>query len=146
MTLRSMRSSSPASTATPAPTSAYPATQEAASTPASLPGEHVVVVEAGNSAVHVAYELATDLAIGRRVTPASREPIRVMAQRPLGRDLHFCLRVTGFDRLPPAHAEAPPASPVLDDDRYLQALRESVRLDGRFDTEQGLAWLKSLGL
>ncbi|MGW0811554.1 hypothetical protein [Nonomuraea sp. NPDC002799] len=61
-----------------------------------------------------------------------------MAQRPLGRDLHFWFRATGFDRLPLARAEAPPASPVLDDGRYRQALREGryqrrgmfTRLDG----------------
>ncbi|MGW0073468.1 flavin-containing monooxygenase, partial [Streptosporangium sandarakinum] len=82
--------------------------------PASLPGEHVVVVGAGNSAVQVAYELAAE----RRVTLASREPIRFVAQRPLGRDLHFWFRLAGFDRLPLARAEAPPGSPVLDDGRY----------------------------
>ncbi|MGW4667213.1 flavin-containing monooxygenase [Streptosporangium sandarakinum] len=88
--------------------------------PASLPGEHVVVVGAGNSAVQVAYELAAE----RRVTLASREPIRFVAQRPLGRDLHFWFRLAGFDRLPLARAEAPPGSPVLDDGRYRRALRE----------------------
>ncbi|WP_433432122.1 flavin-containing monooxygenase [Nonomuraea sp. CA-141351] len=102
--------------------------------PASLPGEHVVVVGAGNSAVQVAHELAAE----RRVTLASRAPIRFVEQRPLGRDLHFWFRVTGFDRLPLARAEAPPASPVLDDGRYRRALREGryarramfTRLDG----------------
>ncbi|MFG1616407.1 flavin-containing monooxygenase [Nonomuraea wenchangensis] len=102
--------------------------------PASLPGEHVVVVGAGNSAVQVAHELAGR----RRVTLASRTPIRFVEQRPLGRDLHFWFRVTGFDRLPLARAEHPPASPVLDDGRYRQALREGryrrramfTRLDG----------------
>ncbi|MEV0351546.1 NAD(P)/FAD-dependent oxidoreductase [Nonomuraea sp. NPDC050680] len=102
--------------------------------PASLPGEHVIVVGAGNSAVQVAYELAGQ----RRVTLASRTPIRFVQQRPLGRDLHFWFRVTGFDRLPLARAEHPPASPVLDDGRYRQALREDryrrramfTRLDG----------------
>ncbi|MEU4231219.1 NAD(P)/FAD-dependent oxidoreductase [Nonomuraea sp. NPDC026600] len=101
---------------------------------ASLPGEHVIVVGAGNSAVQVAHELAVD----RRVTLTSRAPIRFVEQRPLGRDLHFWFRVTGFDRLPLARAEAPPASPVLDDGRYRQALREGryrrremfTRLDG----------------
>ncbi|MGW4798219.1 flavin-containing monooxygenase [Nonomuraea sp. NPDC004297] len=88
--------------------------------PASLPGEHVVVVGAGNSAVQIAYELAAE----RRVTLASRTPIRFVEQCPLGRDLHFWFRVTGFDRLPLARAEAPPASPVLDDGRYRRALRE----------------------
>jgi putative flavoprotein involved in K+ transport len=102
--------------------------------PASLPGEHVIVVGAGNSAVQVACELAAD----RRVTLASRTPIRFVEQRPLGRDLHFWFRVTGFDRLPLARAEAPPTSPVLDDGRYRRALREGrfqrremfTRLDG----------------
>ncbi|MEV0390797.1 NAD(P)/FAD-dependent oxidoreductase [Nonomuraea sp. NPDC050643] len=102
--------------------------------PASLPGERVIVVGAGNSAVQVAYELAVE----RRVTLASRTPIRFVEQRPLGRDLHFWFRVTGFDRLPLARAEAPPVSPVLDDGRYRQALREGryrrremfTRLDG----------------
>ncbi|MFF0312205.1 flavin-containing monooxygenase [Streptosporangium sp. NPDC004379] len=88
--------------------------------PASLPGEHIIVVGAGNSAVQVAYELAAE----RRVTLASREPIRFVDQRPLGRDLHFWFRLTGFDRLPLARAEAPPASPVLDDGRYRRALRK----------------------
>ncbi|WP_049563993.1 flavin-containing monooxygenase [Nonomuraea sp. SBT364] len=102
--------------------------------PASLPGEHVIVVGAGNSAVQVAYELAAD----RRVTLASRTPVRFVEQRPLGRDLHFWFRVTGFDRLPLARAETPPASPVLDDGRYRRAVREGrfrrremfMRLDG----------------
>ncbi|WP_326631761.1 NAD(P)/FAD-dependent oxidoreductase [Nonomuraea fuscirosea] len=102
--------------------------------PASLPGEHVIVVGAGNSAVQIAYELAAE----RRVTLASRAPIRFVEQRPLGRDLHFWFRVTGFDQLPLARAEAPPASPVLDDGRYRRALREGryqrramfTRLDG----------------
>ncbi|MFC4111069.1 flavin-containing monooxygenase [Nonomuraea zeae] len=102
--------------------------------PASLPGEHVIVVGAGNSAIQVAYELAAE----RRVTLASRAPIRFVEQRPLGRDLHFWFRVSGFDRLPLSRAEAPPASPVLDDGRYRQALREGryrrremfTRLDG----------------
>ncbi|MEU8394598.1 NAD(P)-binding domain-containing protein [Nonomuraea sp. NPDC048892] len=102
--------------------------------PASLPGEHVVVVGAGNSAVQVAYELAAE----RRVTLAGRAPIRFVEQRPLGRDLHFWFRVTGFDRLPLARADAPPAAPVLDDGRYRRALRERryvrramfTRLDG----------------
>ncbi|MBN6054827.1 NAD(P)/FAD-dependent oxidoreductase [Nonomuraea sp. RK-328] len=102
--------------------------------PASLPGEHVIVVGAGNSAVQIAYELAAE----HRVTLASRAPIRFVEQRPLGRDLHFWFRVSGFDRLPVARAEAPPASPVLDDGRYRRALREGryvrramfTRLDG----------------
>ncbi|WP_055480157.1 flavin-containing monooxygenase [Sphaerimonospora mesophila] len=92
--------------------------------PASLSGERVVVVGAGNSAIQIAYELAAHA----RVTVASRDPIRFVAQRPLGRDLHFWLRLTGFDRLPLRRADRPPTVPVLDDGRYRQALRQ-----GRFD-------------
>ena len=102
--------------------------------PASLPGERVVVVGAGNSAIQIAYELADHA----RVTLASRVPIRFVPQCPLGRDLHFWFRLTGLDRLPLARAESPPASPVLDDGRYRQALRRGryerramfTRLDG----------------
>ncbi|WP_433432167.1 hypothetical protein [Nonomuraea sp. CA-141351] len=72
------------------------------------------------------------------MTLASRAPIRFVEQRPLGRDLHFWFRATGFDRLPPARVEAPPASLVFDDGRYRRALREGryrrremfARLDG----------------
>ncbi|MFB9474085.1 hypothetical protein [Nonomuraea salmonea] len=85
-----------------------------------MDGGHVVVVGTGNSAVQIAYELAAE----RRVTLVGRTPIRFVEQCPLGRDLHFWFRVTGFDRLPPARAEAPPPSPVLDDGRYRRALRE----------------------
>ncbi|MFC0865524.1 flavin-containing monooxygenase [Sphaerimonospora cavernae] len=92
--------------------------------PASLSGERVVVVGAGNSAIQIAYELGAHA----RVTLASRAPIRFVAQRPLGRDLHFWLRLTRFDRLPLHRADRPPTVPVLDDGRYRQALRQ-----GRFD-------------
>lgn len=92
--------------------------------PASLQGERVVVIGAGNSAIQIAYDLAAHV----RVTLATRASIRFVPQRPLKRDLHFWFRLTGFDRLPLHRADAPPASPVLDDGRYRQAL-----LQGRFD-------------
>ncbi|MFF4418650.1 flavin-containing monooxygenase [Streptosporangium sp. NPDC001559] len=103
--------------------------------PAMLAAEHVVVVGAGNSAIQIAHELAAHT----RVTLATRAPIRFAAQRPLGRDLHFWFRLSGFDRLPLARADAPPAVPVLDDGRYRRALRQGryvrramfTRLDGQ---------------
>ncbi|MEV4086022.1 hypothetical protein AB0J43_37730, partial [Nonomuraea fuscirosea] len=74
----------------------------------------------------------------QRQLPAFKPSASIVTQRPLGRDLHFWFRLTGFDRLPLARADHPPASPVLDDGRYRQALREGgyarrsmfARLDG----------------
>lgn len=94
--------------------------------PEPFAGRRVIVVGAGNSAVQIAGELAGHA----RVTIASRAPIRFVPQRPLGRDLHFWFRVTGFDRLPLPRAGRPPAQPVLDTGRYRRALR-SGRMDRR---------------
>lgn len=87
--------------------------------PAPFAGQRVVVVGAGNSAVQIAAELAEQA----HVTLATRAPIRFVAQRPLGRDLHFWLRVTGFDTLPIGPwLRHPPTSPVLDAGRYRAAI------------------------
>ncbi|MDH2426372.1 NAD(P)-binding domain-containing protein [Sphaerisporangium sp. TRM90804] len=94
--------------------------------PTSYAGERIIVVGAGNSAVQIAHELA-EVAT---VTLATREPIRFVAQRPLGRDLHFWLAVTGFDRFPARLVRDPPAVPVLDAGAYRRALRER-RMDRR---------------
>ncbi|WP_440106720.1 flavin-containing monooxygenase [Streptosporangium sp. H16] len=83
-------------------------------------GRRIVVVGAGNSAVQIAYELAETSA----VTLATREPIRFVDQRPLGKDLHFWFSVTGFDRLPARLVSTPPGVPVLDEGRYRRALRQ----------------------
>jgi putative flavoprotein involved in K+ transport len=87
--------------------------------PEPFAGQRVVVVGAGNSAVQIAAELA-ELA---HVTLATRAPIRFVAQRPWGRDVHYWLRVTGFDALPigPWLRRAPTA-PVLDAGRYRAAV------------------------
>ena len=102
--------------------------------PEPFAGRRVIVVGAGNSAVQIACELAEHAT----VTIASRTPIRFVPQRPLGRDLHFWFRLTGFDRLPLPRAERPPAQPVVDTGRYRRALRSGrperrpmfTRLDG----------------
>ncbi|MEH1014382.1 NAD(P)/FAD-dependent oxidoreductase [Micromonospora sp. CPCC 206060] len=87
--------------------------------PETYGGKRVVVVGAGNSAVQVAYELASHA----RVALATREPVQLLPQRIRGRDLHHWLRVTGADRLPRAvitrlvrHAT------VLDTGRYRDAI------------------------
>ncbi|MFC4533105.1 flavin-containing monooxygenase [Sphaerisporangium dianthi] len=92
--------------------------------PASYAGRRIVVVGAGNSAVQISYELAETAT----VTLATREPVRFVDQRPLGKDLHFWFHVTGFDRFPARLIDSPPGVPVLDTGIYRQALR-----DGRMD-------------
>ncbi|GAA0237127.1 NAD(P)/FAD-dependent oxidoreductase [Cryptosporangium japonicum] len=88
-------------------------------TPAPFAGQRVVVVGSANTAVQIGAELAAHA----RVTLASRHPVRLVAQRPLGRDVHFWFRVTGFDTAPIGPLPRTPAhTPVLDDGRYLTAL------------------------
>jgi cation diffusion facilitator CzcD-associated flavoprotein CzcO len=64
--------------------------------PASLAGQRIVVVGAGNSAV----QIATELAQVARVTLATREPVRFVKQRPYGRDIHFWWWLTRCDTRP----------------------------------------------
>ncbi len=61
-------------------------------------GQRVLVVGGGNSAVQVAYELAQVAS----VSLASRRPIVFFPQILDGRDVHYWLTTSGFDRLPPA--------------------------------------------
>jgi putative flavoprotein involved in K+ transport len=65
--------------------------------PGHYAGERVVVVGAGNSAIQVGYELAQVAT----VTLATRHPILFRPQRRGGQDLHYWLKTTGFDLLPP---------------------------------------------
>ena len=61
-------------------------------------GERVIVVQGeGHSAVQVGYELAQVAA----VTLATRHPVTFHPQRRGGHDLHYWLKTTGFDLLPP---------------------------------------------
>ncbi|WP_137988492.1 flavin-containing monooxygenase [Streptomyces vilmorinianum] len=88
-------------------------------TPEPHEGQRVVVVGAGNSAVQVAAELAQVA----RVSLASRAPVRWFPQRPLGRDLHYWLTVTGLDAAPLGRFQRRPATmAVIDDGRYRASL------------------------
>jgi putative flavoprotein involved in K+ transport len=88
-------------------------------TPEPFAGQRVIVVGAGNSAVQIAAELAEHAT----VTLATRAPVKFIPQHPLGRDLHFWLKVTGFDILPAGRWIAtPPTVPVFDDGRYQAAI------------------------
>ncbi|WP_412753369.1 flavin-containing monooxygenase [Krasilnikovia sp. M28-CT-15] len=86
--------------------------------PAPFAGRRVVVVGAGNSAVQIAVELAQVAS----VTLSSRGPVRFMAQRPLGRDLHEWLHRTGVERLPLGRLLRGRTVRVLDDGRYRAAI------------------------
>ncbi|MGY1947660.1 flavin-containing monooxygenase [Nocardia asiatica] len=103
--------------------------------PAEYTGRNVIIVGAGNTAVQIAAELAEHAA----VTLASRHPVKFVPQRPLGKDLHFWFRITGFDTLPLGRfVTNPPTQPVLDTGRYRAALAADnpttrpmfTRLDG----------------
>lgn len=66
--------------------------------PQPYAGKRIVVVGAGNSAVQVAYELSGTAS----VTLATRAPVHFVEQRRLGKDLHYWLKTTRLDLLPPA--------------------------------------------
>ncbi|HSW08004.1 NAD(P)-binding domain-containing protein [Aquabacterium sp.] len=83
---------------------------------ASVEGRRVVVVGGANSAVQIAVELSEH----KRVSLATRRPIRFVPQRVLGRDFHFWLRWSGLDRTRWLSDES---TPVLDDGRCRQAVR-----------------------
>ncbi|NEE02895.1 flavin-containing monooxygenase [Phytoactinopolyspora halotolerans] len=90
-------------------------------------GRRVVVVGGGNSAIQVAHELAHTAS----VTLASRTPLHFTDQRKLGRDLHYWLKVTRLDMLPPAWLERLfPHRLVIDTGGYRHAI-ESGMIDRR---------------
>jgi putative flavoprotein involved in K+ transport len=83
-------------------------------------GKRIAVVGAGNSAIQIAVELAQVA----QVTLTSRTPIKFQRQRILGRDIHFWLRVTGFDTLSLPHWKTAPSSrSVLDTGVYQAAIQ-----------------------
>ncbi|MGW9307008.1 flavin-containing monooxygenase [Saccharomonospora azurea] len=95
--------------------------------PKPYTGQRIVVVGGGNSAVQVGYELA-EVA---EVTLATRQPLAFMPQRHDGQDLHYWLRHTGFDDLPPEWlARLVSTTLVLDTGEYRHAL-DTGRLDRR---------------
>jgi putative flavoprotein involved in K+ transport len=99
-------------------------------------GSRVVVVGAANSAVQIAVELAR----GADVTLATRDRIRFLPQRFLGRDIHFWFKVTGLDRSRLAKDQA---TPVIDAGGYRAALaagRPRQKRMFRSFTPEGVIW------
>ncbi|KID31081.1 putative flavoprotein involved in K+ transport [Prauserella sp. Am3] len=95
--------------------------------PEEFAGQRVVVVGAGNSAVQVAHELAEHA----RTSLAVRDRVRFAPQVVAGRDLHWWLRLTRADFLPPAVlSRLVTGTPVIGTDKYRKAL-EAGRPDQR---------------
>jgi putative flavoprotein involved in K+ transport len=94
--------------------------------PEPFAGQRVVVVGGGNSAVQIAAELASTA----HVSLATREPVRFVTQRPLGRDVHFWWWLLRLDTSPVnnlrgwlfARLTEGSGSRVLDGGRYQAAL------------------------
>ncbi|MEV3818737.1 NAD(P)/FAD-dependent oxidoreductase [Aeromonas salmonicida] len=79
-------------------------------------GQSVAVIGAANSAVQIAYDLASVAT----VTLATREAIRFAPQRILGADFHSWLKWTGLEKTRWLNDQS---TPVLDDGTYRKALK-----------------------
>lgn len=91
--------------------------------PQPFAGQRVLIVGGGNSAVQIAVELAGVA----QVTLTSRDPLRFWRQRFLGRDLHFWLKISGYDTWKRQFAQWSPAAinqpGVLDTGKYQAAFQ-----------------------
>ena len=95
--------------------------------PEEFAGQLVVVVGAGNSAVQIAHELADHA----QASLAVRDRVRFAPQVIAGRDLHWWLRLTRADLLPPSVLNRIiTGTPVIDAGKYRRAL-EAARPDQR---------------
>jgi putative flavoprotein involved in K+ transport len=65
--------------------------------PAVYQDKKVVVVGRGNSAVQIGAEISE---VASKTYLAVLQPVQLMPQRFLGKDLHFWLKVIGYDRFP----------------------------------------------
>jgi putative flavoprotein involved in K+ transport len=111
--------------------------------PTHFAEQRVLIVGAGNSAVQIGVELAQVA----QVTLTSRQPIRFLPQRPLGRDVHFWIWLLGVDRLPLSDLwQRMKSNPVLDTGRYQSAIAAG-QPDWRplFErlTSEGVVWRDS---
>lgn len=104
--------------------------------PARFESKRVVVVGAANTAVQIAYELASVA----NTTLAVRNRVRFVPQVILGKDFHYWLDVTGLDRTRWLKDQS---TPVVDTGKYKQAIRKGAfgqrRMFTRF-TPAGVEW------
>ncbi len=87
--------------------------------PVPFVDRQVMVVGGGNSAV----QIATELASVATVTLTSRRSLRLLPQRPLGRDIHDWLAWTGLGHGRASRLLARDGAAALDDGRHRAALR-----------------------
>jgi putative flavoprotein involved in K+ transport len=95
--------------------------------PRPYAGKRVVVVGAGDSAAQVANELAQVAS----VTLAAPHPLKLIPQRIGGEDVHYWLRETGFDSLPPEWLRKITGGSVITDSVGLQHTLVDGLLDVR---------------
>lgn len=88
-------------------------------TPDPFRNQSVIVVGRGNSAVQIAMELADKA----NTTLAVREPVSLVPQRFLGKDIHFWFIITGVDSHWRIGRSLANASSVMDLDGYKQRLK-----------------------
>lgn len=103
--------------------------------PEPLRGQRVVVVGAGNGAVRI----ATELAAVARVTLATRQPIRSIPQRLLGRDIHFWLRLAGLDERQWLGQQSMPVYIAKSEQAALGAVAQRRAMFARFSSD-GVIW------
>ncbi|MFG1732507.1 flavin-containing monooxygenase [Paenibacillus sp. 843] len=82
--------------------------------------QSIIVVGRGNSAVQIAMELAEI----SNTTLAVREPVSLVPQRFLGKDIHFWFIITGIDSHWRIGKSLAKASSVMDLDGYKQRLKD----------------------
>ncbi|MFF2447802.1 flavin-containing monooxygenase [Neobacillus sp. NPDC058068] len=90
--------------------------------PDAFVNQRIVVVGRGNSAVQIVIELAGV----SKTTLAVRQPVHLIKQRLLGRDIHFWLKVTGFDTFPfwRFGKTTPSSNSVIDLGQYSEQLAQ----------------------
>jgi putative flavoprotein involved in K+ transport len=90
-------------------------------------GERIIVVGAGNSAVQVGYELSQVAT----VSLATHHPVIFVPQCRGGKDVHYWLKATGFDLLPPEWLRHYLGGRTVDDTGKYQHALETGQLGRR---------------
>lgn len=88
--------------------------------PDTFINQRIIVVGSGNSAVQIAIELSKV----SKTTLAVRNKVQLIKPKVLGQDLHFWLKITGFDHFPfwRFGKTAPKSNSVIDLGNYKEHL------------------------
>jgi len=103
--------------------------------------QRVIVIGGGNSAVQIAVELS----LVSKTTLSVRQPIKFVKQRLLGLDIHYWLKIIGFDTFPfwRFGKTAPRTNAVNDTGEYKDRISKgNPKQDLMFTTfyEEGVIW------